>query len=172
MTTLPEKDRTRFDASYAIDPVTRCWMWQRAKNRKGYGQFRYNGKMHITSRLSFQMHKGQITKACVCHTCDTPSCVNPEHLFEGSHLDNARDKIAKGRDYHRNVRTCPHGHDYTAENTYVDKRGHRCCRTCMRAKKSRWHVANRDYAIQTMADRRARLKAEYAATLTASDRRC
>jgi len=78
-----------------------CWEWQGAKDRDGYGMFRgvirgitYN-RAH---RFSYALHYEDIPKGKhVCHKCDNPKCVNPEHLWIGSNADNMHDKIAKGR---------------------------------------------------------------------------
>lgn len=64
----------------------------------GYGQMNVGGRPQLAHRLSWQIHRGAIPEGMyVCHKCDTPACVNPEHLFVGSSMDNARDKCAKGR---------------------------------------------------------------------------
>lgn len=84
-----------------------CWIWQGAvftyKNKLPYGQSRKNGKPITAHRLFYQEHTGPVPDGvCVLHKCDNPRCVNPEHLFLGTNLDNTRDMIAKGRQGFRN----------------------------------------------------------------------
>lgn len=77
--------------------VEGCWLWQRYTMPKGHGRIRWLGKMELVHRLSFRAWHGEPGDLLVCHRCDVPSCVNPEHLFRGSHQDNMRDRNAKGR---------------------------------------------------------------------------
>ena len=89
-----------------------CWEWQGTKNQKGYGRvcFRINGKERKVAahRLSYALtHNLDPGHLMVCHACDNPSCINPNHLFLGTAKDNYWDSKSKGRascigDYVRN----------------------------------------------------------------------
>jgi hypothetical protein len=80
-----------------VKKTNNCWLWEASlRNKDGYGQFRLNGKMRLAHRVSWQLFNGATTLS-VLHKCDNPPCVNPNHLFLGSQLDNIRDCINKGR---------------------------------------------------------------------------
>ena len=75
-----------------------CWNWTGLKNELGYGRLNADGKDAKASRLAWVLHYGQIPKGIeVCHRCDNPSCVRPDHLFLGSHAANLKDAKRKGR---------------------------------------------------------------------------
>ena len=80
------------------DPETGCWIWQKGKDKDGYGQFSFKNKNYRAHRVAYRLYVGPIPKGMqVLHTCDTPSCVNPAHLFLGNNNDNMADKVQKGR---------------------------------------------------------------------------
>ena len=75
-----------------------CWLWNAACRTTGYGVFSYNGKPVTASRVSYILYKGTDPgDLFVCHTCDNPKCVNPDHLFLGTNQDNVEDRKRKGR---------------------------------------------------------------------------
>lgn len=80
------------------EPNSGCWLWTGAVNPHGYGQITIDGQTVRAHRVSYEAYKGKIPgRSHVLHKCDIPSCVNPEHLFLGTHQDNMRDMKAKGR---------------------------------------------------------------------------
>lgn len=133
--TLEEK----FEKSYMPEPNTGCWLWTLSSNGDGYGIIfkKRKEKKVYAHRFSYQMYKGKIPDGMiVCHKCDTPSCVNPDHLFVGTDGDNVRDCVSKGRHkfgrhLYRDMSLCKRGHSMTKENTIFRKRdGSRECRIC------------------------------------------
>ena len=74
-----------------------CWEWRGARNSRGYGQILVNGKTTSAHRVSFCIYRGEPGEMHVLHRCDNRGCVNPQHLFLGTHTDNMRDMTAKGR---------------------------------------------------------------------------
>jgi hypothetical protein len=88
----------RFNEKYEVNQETGCWEWSLSLDSKGYGRMQVNGKRWIASRLSYELHVGEIPDGLlVCHECDNPKCVNPECLFLGTQTENMRDMVAKGR---------------------------------------------------------------------------
>lgn len=78
----------------------RCWLWSASRSRAGYGKFGAGGRFGLTSahRFSWELHHGPIPPGmCICHRCDNPPCVRPDHLFLGTLADNNADMKAKGR---------------------------------------------------------------------------
>lgn len=94
---LPYSDTERreaFISKVAMIPFHECWEWMGATYTKGYGQFASD----CAHRWSWRIHRGPIPRGLhVLHRCDNRTCVNPDHLFLGTNLDNVRDMDAKGR---------------------------------------------------------------------------
>lgn len=87
----------RFHDKYIPEPNSGCWLWIANANRTGYGCLS-DSKQRLAHRISWEIHRGPIPEGLyVLHKCDVPICVNPEHLFLGTHQDNMDDMVRKGR---------------------------------------------------------------------------
>jgi hypothetical protein len=82
-----------------------CWNWAGRLEGNSRGRIRVAGRYQLCSRLSYELHKGPIPAGLlVCHHCDNPQCINPDHLFVGSVADNSADMVRKGRAHRFNGR--------------------------------------------------------------------
>lgn len=91
-------DADRFHAKYIPEPNSGCWLWDGCITSAGYGRMRVGGRPSLAHRASYEMHVGPIPPGMlVCHKCDVPGCVNPQHLFLGTQRDNMADMKSKGR---------------------------------------------------------------------------
>ena len=75
-----------------------CTLWSGGCNSNGYGQIGFKSKVLLAHRVSWELYRGEIPDGkCVLHRCDNPLCVNPDHLFIGTQLDNMLDRTEKSR---------------------------------------------------------------------------
>lgn len=88
----------RFWSKCIPEPNSGCWLWTHATFKTGYGKYTLHNRTHYAHRLAYELHYGVAPgKAYVCHRCDNPFCINPDHLFLGDARINVQDMIAKGR---------------------------------------------------------------------------
>jgi hypothetical protein len=89
------------DTKSKLPEFSGCIEWSNYRNRQGYGSFKADGKMSLAHRVMYCDYHGvtrdSIKHLVVRHACDNPSCFNPAHLLLGTHADNTKDKIERGR---------------------------------------------------------------------------
>lgn len=138
--TTPIADR--FNAK--VIKTNSCWLWTGALYR-GYGHLWVSGKQLKAHRVSWLLATGVFPERdiFVCHKCDVRNCVNPEHLFLGTHSDNMVDSVNKKR--HRNSRKthCKSGHILNEENTYIENDYIRHCKVCDKIRQRKYRAQKR-----------------------------
>jgi hypothetical protein len=139
---------------------TPCLRWTGAKDGRGYGNVKVQGRVRKAHRVVYELTKGPVATGLDCdHLCREPSCVRPSHIEPVPHRVNVQRGAARTVPGARQrAKThCPRGHAYSPENTYIQPstRG-RCCRACDREKKrGRATVSAADHARQKETRRAA-----------------
>lgn len=101
----PSQTKSHFDSHWKLADLgykTPCWKWTGCLDYYGYGVIKFNGRNCSAHRYSAIIHHGHpgSEKLLACHKCDNPACVNPEHIYWGTHKRNTLDMIERGRAFH------------------------------------------------------------------------
>lgn len=133
---LPSTEQSFWDKAEKI-PFHTCWEWIGANSGKQkYGILTFRGKTYKAHRLAWELHnKKEIPYgSVVAHSCDNEACINPLHLWLGTQKENVRDCIDKKRfrsgSFQKAKTHCKSNHEFTIENTWIEKNGSRHCRKC------------------------------------------
>ena len=103
---MGQERKSKFLKKVVVEGLNECWIWKGARavrmnalgENVGYGHVRVEKRLRLAHRVSFELFKGEIPEGMhVLHRCDTPLCVNPRHLFLGTHEDNMKDMVIKNR---------------------------------------------------------------------------
>ena len=136
-----------------VNKTDTCWLWTGAVGAKkfhgGYGVIDWKGKSRQATHVSWFLEYGRVPQKLICHTCDTPLCVRPAHLFEGSYKDNAQDSIKKGRWQSGERHWC---HRNKAKFLQV-RRSARCTKlTALQVAYIKWQYRNQKVSQQKLAN--------------------
>lgn len=122
----------RLESKTIKDSLTGCWLWQGSRDSKGYGHFKFEGKVERVHRMAAYIYLGyslsdEIYQVLHNSECPNKNCWNPDHLHIGTNIENHAERLPKLH--------CVNGHEYTSENTILTKKGSYKCRECHRQSK-------------------------------------
>jgi hypothetical protein len=89
--------RLNFEGRVVSSELDHCWEWTGRKLPQGYGHVKYQGILKLTHHVAYMLIFGKWPDQDLCHKCDNPPCVRPDHFFLGNDFDNQRDAVRKGR---------------------------------------------------------------------------
>lgn len=90
--------KVTYTSPWDVCKTSGCWLWNAGKDKDGYGKVKRNGRSIRAHRMMYESHRGPIPDGkLVLHSCDTPACVNPDHLSIGDHQENHSQRGMRGR---------------------------------------------------------------------------
>lgn len=142
--------RELFDRKWVRTPDG-CHRWIACKRgKRGYGGFQIGYRLYAAHRVAYAWKNGDVSTD-LHHICENEWCVNPDHLIPAT-INNPQPRHRSEYEH-----LCAHGHEFTEENTYVNPRGERQCRACLREASRRHAQANRDKINAKKRAKRARV---------------
>lgn len=150
MESLPNRFWSKVDIKYSED----CWVWQGCREKVdygdglSYGRLNFRGRLQLAHRVSWFLKTGEFPQLFVLHKCDNAACVNPRHLYLGTHADNMRDMSKRNRARGAKQVLCKRGHPLSGDNLRMEKRPRgkaaRICKACLRDKRQESWYANHE----------------------------
>jgi hypothetical protein len=149
--------KERFKSKWVLDIETGCWLWIASKDNKGYGRINSGGSegtMLLAHRVAYELYKGPIPNELeLDHLCRHRECVNPEHLEAVTRSINIQRGLTPI--LFAKIKSCPYGHEYTDENTYIHMRKsssgrmrhHRTCKECHRRSSKLYYLKQKQESI-------------------------